>query len=236
MKRVLVTGPVDRRAEYLRAALRAQWTPIDFPLVDVVHKDIDPREVLGSEPAVDWICVTSSNALPFMERVLKAFPALARVTAGAVGERTTSELERIGCSIALEPSMNAQELAERVAARSTPASRVLWPHGDRTDELAHRLRTRGITVVDPIVYESRAREDREIPAAEVVFFASPSAVRVWYELPVQGDGPHLAIAIGETTMSALHAQTKQHFDRLMALPAPTPAAFADALGHVDPDV
>jgi len=86
------------------------------------------------------------------------------------------------------------------------------------------------------VYETRSREDREIPDAEAVFFASPSAVAAWYELPVRGDGPRLAIAIGETTMSALHAQTKQHFDRLMALPAPTPEAFADALGHVDPDL
>lgn len=236
MKRVLVTGPADRRAEYLRAALRAHWTPIDFPLVDVVQKDVDPRHVLGAEPAVDWICVTSSNALPFVERALAMFPILTRVTAAAVGERTTRELARLGCAIAFEPSLTALELSERVRARSTPSSRVLWPHGDRTDELAHLLRTRGLTVVDPIVYETRAREDREIPAADAVFFASPSAVQAWHDLPLHHESPRLAIAIGGTTMSALHAETTARFERLMALPSPTPEAFADALGHVDLDL
>ena len=236
MKRVLVTGPSERRSDYVRAALEAQWTAIDFPLVDVVRKDVAPLDVLGAEPAVDWICVTSANALPFIELTLAAFPQLAHVTAAAVGDRTTTELARIGCAIAFEGSADAKELADRVLSRATPASRVLWPHGDRSDEFAHRLRSRGVTVVDPIVYETRSREDREIPEAEAVFFASPSAVTAWHELPGHDAGPRLAIAIGATTMSALHAETDARFERLMTLAAPTPEAFADALAHVDPDL
>jgi len=236
VKRVLVTGPVDRRAEYVRAADSAHWTAIDFPLVDVVMKNVDPRAVLSDDPTVDWICVTSSNALSFVERALATFPILAHVTAAAVGERTTNELARIGCSIAFEPSANATELAERVLTRSTKASRVLWPHGDRSDELAHLLRSRGLTVVDPIVYETRSREDRKIPAADVVFFASPSAVAAWHEHPGDDTGPRLAIAIGATTLSALHAEAEARFERLMVLPAPTPEAFGDALAHVDLDL
>lgn len=236
MKRVLVTGPVDRRSEYVRAALAASWTPIDFPLVDVVTKDVDPRDVLGSDPAVDWICVTSSNALPFVERALEAFPILSHVTAAAVGERTTNELARIGCSIAFEASAHAAELAERVIGRSSKSSRVLWPHGDRSDELARLLRLRGLTVVDPIVYETRSREDREIPDSDVVFFASPSAVAAWHEQAASHTAPRLAIAIGATTLSALHAESEARFERLMVLPAPTPEAFGDALGHVDLDL
>jgi uroporphyrinogen-III synthase len=236
MKRVLVTGPVDRRSEYVRAALGVQWTAIDFPLVDVVHKDVAPHDVLGAEPAVDWICVTSSSALRFVEHALAEFPELARVPAAAVGERTTNELARLGCAIAFEPALDAKALAELVLSRSTSSARVLWPHGDRSDEFAHRLRSRGLTVVDPIVYETRSREDREIPAAEVVFFASPSAVAAWHELPRHEPGPRLAIAIGATTTSALHAETDARFERLMTLAAPTPEAFANALAHVDPDL
>ncbi len=236
MKRVLVTGPVDRRAEYVRAARDAGWEPIDFPLVDVVDKQVSPRDVLGDDPAVDWICVTSSNALPFVERALAEFPILARVTAAAVGERTTDALSRLGCSIAFEASVNAKELADRVLSRSSPESRVLWPHGDRMDELARLLRARGLTVVDPIVYETRTREDREVPAADVVFLASPSAVAAWHEHDAFEGSPRLAIAIGATTLSALHAEPEARFERLMALAAPTPEAFADALAHVDLDV
>lgn len=236
MKRVLVTGPVGRIPEWTRAASAARWTPIAFPVVDVVAKDLDPRAVLGLEPAIDWICVTSANALPFVERALEAFPSLAQVPVAAVGEHTTEELARLGCAIALEPSRDARELSERVAARSSSAARILWPHGDRSDELAHLLRSRGISVLDPIVYETHGRAGLEIPPAEVVFFASPSAVTAWHDRPDAGAGPRLAIAIGGTTLSALHAQSEARFERLMVLSEPTPEAFADALGHVDVDL
>lgn len=235
MKRVLVTGPVGRIPEWSRAARQVGWTPIPFPVVDVVTKDVDARDVLGEEPAIDWICLTSSNALPFLERVLADFPALAQVATAAVGASTTDALARLGCAIALEPSRDVHELAERVLARSARDERVLWPHGDRSDELAHTLRSNGLNVLDPIVYETRGRAGLEVPPAEAVLFASPSAVQAWHDRPEEDHEPRLAIAIGGTTLSALHAQTQARFERLMALPAPTPEAFADALAHVDVD-
>lgn len=233
MKQVLITGPSGRVAEWSAAARTVKWTPIEFPLLEVFDKQTQPKDVLGSEPDIDWICVTSSNALPFIERALTEFPTLTEVSAAAVGERTTNELARLGCSIALEPSADAHELAERVSSRAGRSSRVLWPHGDRSDEFAHILRGRRLTVVDPIVYESRPRDDREIPACDVVFFASPSAVSAWHERAAKDHGPRLAIAIGGTTLAALHAETEARFERLMVLPETTPEAFADALAHVD---
>ncbi|MBL8858715.1 MAG: uroporphyrinogen-III synthase [Planctomycetes bacterium] len=233
MKRVLITGPSTHITEWSEAARSVRWTAIEFPLLAVFDKNTAPVDVLGSTPEIDWICVTSSNALPFIKRALAEFPNLAVIPAAAVGDRTTNELARLGCSIALEPSTDAHELAERVSSRASRSARVLWPHGDRSDEFAHILRGRRLTVVDPIVYESRSRDDLEIPASDVVFFASPSAVGAWHERAATGDGPRLAIAIGGTTLSALHAETEARFERLMVLPAPTPEAFADALAHVD---
>lgn len=234
MKRVLVTGPVGRIPEWVRAAGSARWTGIPFPLVDVVPKDVDPADVLGDVPAIDWICVTSANALHFVERALDTHPALATLPAAAVGEHTTSELERLGCTIALAPSTDARELAERVLERTSTASRVLWPHGDRSDELAHALRRGGLTVLDPIVYETRGRSGLEIPPAEAVFFASPSSVDAWHDHSEHGHAARLAIAIGATTLAALHAHPEARFERLMVLPEPSTEAFTEALAHVDP--
>lgn len=235
MKRVLITGPVERIASWCSAVRGAGWHAIEFPLLAIVVKDVEPLAVLGENPGVDWICVTSGSALPFVERSLATFPALKHVMAAAVGEHTTDALARLGCSIAFEPSVNGEELARRVLSRSKPATRVLWPHGDRADDFARLLRARGLTVVDPIVYETRARDERETPEGEAIFFASPSGVAAWHDRPASDAEPRLAIAIGPTTMSALHAEPEARFERLMVLPEPTPEALADALGQVDRD-
>lgn len=229
MKRILVTGPVDRLELWTTAVHAAGWEPISFPLIAVVQKNVDPHTVLAHEPEIDWICATSANALPFLQSALVAFPVLGHITAAAVGERTTSELARLGFPIAFEASTNAEELASRVRERARRNERVLWPHGDRSDDLASLLREFGLTVIDPIVYETRTREDVSTPPAEAVFFASPSAVAAWHE--DVSNRPHLplAIAIGGTTMAALQAETESCFEQVLVLPAPKPEALAKAL-------
>jgi len=231
MKRLLVTGPVDRVDLWTDAARRGGWEPISFPLIAVVQKQVDPRDVLGHEPQVDWICATSANALPFLERASIAFPVLRHITTAAVGERTTTELARLGFPIAFEASTNAEELAARLRQRARRDERVLWPHGDRSDDLASLLREFGLTVVDPIVYETRTREDLSPPPAEAVFFASPSGVAAWHEDP--SNRPHLplAIAIGGTTMAALRSEPESCFEELRVLPAPTPEALVKLLSR-----
>lgn len=229
MKRLLVTGPVDRLDLWTSAVQGAGWEAISFPLIAVVQKDVDPHSVLAHEPEIDWICATSANALPFLERALVAFPVLGHITTAAVGERTTTALARLGFPIAFEASTNAEELASRVRERARRNERVLWPHGDRSDDLASLLREFGLTVIDPIVYETRTREDVSTPPAEAVFFASPSAVAAWHE--DVSNRPHLplAIAIGGTTMAALRAEPESCFEELRVLPAPTPEALAKTL-------
>lgn len=229
MKRLLVTGPVERMAEWTQAVHEAGWEPIPFPLVAVHHKDVTPREVLGNEPAIDWICATSANALPFLARARDEFEVLTHITSAAVGERTTSELARLGFPIAFEASTNVEELAARVRDRARRDERVLWPHGDRSDDLASLLRAHGLTVVDPIVYETRTREDLSPPGSDGVFFASPSGVEAWHEDPSNRPCLPVAIAIGATTMRALQSQTEGCFERYVVLPSATPRALTHML-------
>src|SRR4051812_4777768 len=182
MNRVLVTGPVERIGEWCRAARAAGWEAVEFPLLDVVARDVDPREVLGEQAQFDWICVTSANALPFVERALAQFPALGDAAFACVGETTSTRLSEIGYSTAFDASRSAQQLAALVAARARAGARILWPRGDRSNELAVELRAQNLTVLDPVVYSTVLREQTAPSAFDAVLFASPSAVRAWQEL------------------------------------------------------
>jgi uroporphyrinogen-III synthase len=240
MKRVLVTGPTERIAEWCGAARKTGWEPIEFPLLEIAPRDIDPRSVPGLDARFDWICVTSSSAIAFLESALASNAALAKASVAVVGERSAERLERIGLAPTLEPAASAHALSVAIAGHLKPHSRILWPRGDRSDELARELRARGCEVVDPIVYETRSLGERAAPESEAVFFASPSAVAAWHERehtarePRLVKAPRLAIAIGPTTFEALFAETEQAFERVVTLAEATPEAFAQALAHIDP--
>lgn len=241
MKRVLLTGPVEHLSDWTSAVRDAGWEPIERPLLEIVPRDLDPGAVLRDEPRFDWLCVTSRNVLPFVERAVAAHPPLAE-RAAAIGGPASDRLRELGFEVAFEPARDALSLAARLvahfAARSaqgeTIGPRVLWPRGDRSDALARLLRAQGFQVVDPIVYESRTRDELDLPEAAVVFFASPSAVHAWLDLASLTCRPRLAIAIGPTTFETLLVDAGGLGWSLLALSEPTPDALRHALFHVDP--
>jgi len=241
VKHVLLTGPVEHLSEWTAAVRDAGWEPIERPLLEIVPRDVDLHTVLADEPRFDWLCVTSRNALPFVERALVAHPRFAE-RAVAIGGPASEHLRELGFDVALEPARDALSLAARLVAHfaagaaqgRTVGTRVLWPRGDRSDELARLLRAQGFHVVDPIVYESRTRDDLDLPETDVVFFASPSAVLAWLDLAPRTCQPRLAIAIGPTTFETLLVDAGGHGWSLLALSEPTPDALRHALFHVDP--
>ncbi len=240
MKRVLLTGPVENLSDWSAAVRDAGWEPIERPLLEIVPRDVDPGTLLANEARFDWLCVTSRNALTFVERAVAAQPRLAR-RAAAIGAPASERLSELGFDVALEPARDALDLAARLAAHSaaiaastSTGQRVLWPRGDRSDELARRLRAQGFHVVDPVVYESRARDELDLPETEVVFFASPSAVHAWVDLAPRTCQPRLAIAIGPTTFETLLGDAGGLGWSLLTLSEPTPDALRHALFHVDP--
>lgn len=233
MKRVLVTGPVERIGEWSAAARAAGWEPIELPLLEIVPRDVDARDVLASAGQIDWLCVTSSSAIAFVERALRVDPTLHRIPAAVVGERSAEMLRALGFTLAFGAQSGVAALARSLGARASEKSRMLWPRGDRSDVLARSLRALGHVVFDPIVYATRSHWTRAIPACEAVFFASPSAVAAWHEH--EGDAPtaQLAIAIGPSTGQALHDEVESKIERMVTLAEPTPAAFEHVLAHLD---
>lgn len=245
MKRILLTGQVERLAAWADAVLSVGWDAIEFPLIGIEELGLRPAAVLEPGAHFGWLLVTSRSALPFVQRLAALSPRIA-TRAGAVGEFATDRLRELGFDVPIAAARDAAHLAELVAACPAPSSTaarepdavehersVLWPRGDRAAELALALRSSGFTVHDPVVYASRALAASSAPPADAVFFASPSACAAWFASFDPHAMPDLAIAIGDTTFEALLAH-QPTFARITRLAEPTPAALADALAHAQP--
>ena len=233
MKRVLVTGPVERLEEYARAASQAGWEAIEHPLIEIEPRSFVPSEI--ADARFDWICVTSSSALPYLESALAAIPELRSMPCAVVGERTAERVRDAGLDVACGPARDASELAAALERRARRGQRVLWPRGSQSEDLALDLRRAGLEVVDPVAYASRAVRaggSNAPPHADAVFFASPSAVRAWHEIEGTGNR-RIAVAIGASTFHALLQETEPRFFDTISLPHPTPEALGFVLAHLE---
>lgn len=233
MKRVLVTGPAEHLEEYARAASQVGWDAIEHPLLAIEPRPFDRAEI--PEGRFDWICVTSSSALPYLGSALEALPSLRSTPCAVVGERTAERVREIGLAVTLGPARDASALVEALRSRARSGERALWPRGSQSDDFALDLRRAGLEVADPIAYASHAVHSRTStapPPSDAVFFASPSAVRAWHELDEVGER-RIAIAIGATTFHALLQETSPRFFDTISLPQPTPEALGFVLAHLE---
>jgi uroporphyrinogen-III synthase len=232
--RVLVTGPVEQLDEWCAAARTAGWEPIAWPLV--VIEEHAPDEALASSVAAappGHLCITSAHAVPFLEELAARVPELQTLACSVVGQRSVGRLRALGFRGEIDWHSNAQVLREELCARVPRPARVLWPRGDRSDELARALRAAGIVVDDPLAYTNRPRAAGERPPeCELVFFASPSGVRAWADLCAEHPAQR-ALGIGPTTLQALLAEKSLPFFDIISLPEPTSSSFAAALQHID---
>lgn len=231
--RVLITGPIEGAGDYARAAEEAGWVAIELPILAIEPARVDVHRY--ARERYDWICVTSSSVLDFLAEMSSAAPEITGTPCAVVGARSSERVRALGYTIGLPPAVDAGALADALSALMPSGARVLWPRGALSDDLARRLRERGFDVVDPVVYTTRTLASRaRAPAAEAVFFASPSAVRAWFSAEgTEAGGARTAITIGRTTFDALLAETEAGFFDTISLPEPTPEAFALVLQHLD---
>ncbi len=231
--RVLITGPIEGAGDYARAAQQAGWVPIELPVLAVEATRVDVSGIARAR--YDWICVTSSNALAFLADAAHEVPEITGVPCAVVGSRSAERVIALGFALGMPAASDAAALADALATLMTHDSRVLWPRGSISDELARRLRELGFDVSAPVVYTTRELASRaRAPRTEAVFFASPSAVRAWFSgAASDSSGARTAIAIGRATFDALHAETDATFFDTISLPEPTPEAFALVLQHLD---
>jgi uroporphyrinogen-III synthase len=230
MKRVIVTGPLESSAEYADSARRVGWEAFEWPLLRIVQHRHDVGALLAQR--FDWICVTSSSALPFLAELCRAHSTLRSTPCAIVGARSGQRARDLGLRIELVAASSA-ELCDELPRRASRGACVLWPRGYLSDDVSRDLRRCELVVADPVVYATLALEhSRPAPASDAIFFASPSAVRAWTAGEHSADA-RIAIAIGHTTFDALMSETELAFFDTISLPEPTPDAFAFVLAHLD---
>jgi uroporphyrinogen-III synthase len=179
--RILLTRP-EGRNEQLAEALRAQGHDVvREPLIEVEPTGDEPIEVDG----YDWLIVTSVTGANELRRRARGrarrVAAIGRATADALG------------SADLVPRVSTQE--GLLAELPRPAGRVLFAGA----EGARRLLVEELAADFVPLYRTRGLKPEQVPEADVVVLASPSAARAFAAL----GGEIAAVSIGpETTKAA----------------------------------
>jgi uroporphyrinogen III methyltransferase/synthase len=182
--RILLTRP-EGRNEQLAEALRAQGH-------DVVCEPLIAVEATGDEPVelggYDWLIVTSVTGAEELKRRARG---RAR-RAAAIGHATAEALGGAD----LVPRVSTQEGLLDELPR--PAGRVLFAGA----EGARRLLVEELDAEFVPLYRTRALQPKQVPEADVVVLASPSAARAFAAL----GGETAAVSIGPETTKAAEKQ------------------------------
>ena len=181
--RILITRPAGQGDELARRLEALGHEPVLCPLVAI--------EPLGDEPVhaegYDWLIVTSVNAARELRRRLRGRPQ--RVA--AIGAATATALGGAD----LIPAVSTQE--GLLAELPRPVGRVLFAGA----EGARRLLVEELEADFVALYRTVELEPAQLPAAELVVLASPSAARAFARFGL----PRPAVSIGPETSAAARA-------------------------------
>ena len=228
-------GKNGKLAELLEAEGLAT---VEIPCIaHSVGADRDRLPTVLKEDAFDYVVVTSPEAAAvLLEGWKQAGSPPIRVA--SIGESTSTALHKGGIEVAFEPSKAtaktlAQELPEARSVTEGGGSRVLYPASARAaTTLQNGLAHRGFEVyrLDTYNTEPAAWAEADLDtarSADIVAFASPSAVKVWAERV----GTVQPVAcIGETSAAA---SRNAGFGRVAFPSAPGMAGWVSAVLEIN---
>jgi len=207
-KRVLLTRAAEDNAAWARGLAAAGAHPLDFPCL-LFEVDRDSAEPLARALAgADWVALTSRRAVRALAELAPppwpADPRLACVgtLTGAAAEELLGPVELVA------PGGTARSLAETLIERSRPGESIVLPTAvEARPDLEELLNAAQRRIDRVAIYSTRAVDPSPRvppPQADLVFFASPSAVAAYAaraDLPAGA----LTISLGPTTSEALRA-------------------------------
>ncbi|AXF55799.1 uroporphyrinogen-III synthase [Salicibibacter kimchii] len=171
------------------------------------------HETIPDPYEVDWLVFTSANAVCYFDCLMFVKKWIdANVHVAAVGPKTAEAVASLGFTVDLFPekTYTAEALADALAAVIRPGDTVVIPKSKQARKvLPNYLNERGANVVDPAIYETKARTENAHDLAVffkghdhgVITFTSPSAVHAFKQM--QPDLPMWpAICIGTITATA----------------------------------
>lgn len=206
---VVITRPAAQAGDLTEAIRNIGAGVIAAPMLEIVSPHDSgfsvSRAVTGLGPS-DWLAVLSANGA---RAIAAAVPEPHECRLAAIGDATAAPLIEAGWQVALVPeTATAADLRDRMLEHEGRGRCVIVQAADGRPDLADGLRTAGWDVEVVAGYSNRVPElDDEVletaRKADVVVFASPSAVERYVELV--GLAPPDAACIGAVTADAARA-------------------------------
>ncbi len=186
IRNVAITRSKEGNEELSRRLKRAGFNPISVNAISLSPpKDwFTVDGLLRCLHSFDWLVFTSATGVEYFAKRMKALslqlPWLGKPLVAAVGEHTADKLSGLGVKPGFIPSSYlTKKLAEELPTDN--GNRVLLLRADIADpKLSERLGKRGYDVEEAAIYRTqlvKSRTDNRLRDADLIVFASPSAVR-----------------------------------------------------------
>ncbi len=207
-KRVLLTCSSALQARAADAVRDLGGLPIPFPLIRMSMK-ADAREVLDRLSDFDWLVMTSPSAVRMLIDALRQSGSDLRTIPRIIvsGPATARELLGYGLNAALCPESDygAKGLQAAVGSQLSKGDKILRLRSDQAGpNLTNALCDMGAEVTDEILYRNKPVLHDELPAFDMVFFASGSAVQAFADQwSVAGLQEKHLVAMGPPTAEVL---------------------------------
>jgi uroporphyrinogen III methyltransferase/synthase len=217
-QRIVVTMREPANAALCRKIRDLGGRAIPFPCIKIVPlcaaeraTDCAGEETRSAAGKFSWIVFTSTAGVDifFETRAEKAPRLFPHCRFAVIGPETAQALKKRGFVPAYMPdTYSARSLGEGLAAKTAPGEKVLLVRGRRNAAgLTEALTENGVSFQELSVYDTLPAEGGEYARTliaggcfDYVFFASPSAVRVFTTRFHLTDFPAIqAVCIGETT-------------------------------------
>jgi uroporphyrinogen III methyltransferase/synthase len=204
--RVLVTRPGCHPADkWGRALAAAGATVLAYPTIQTVPppswQPLD--QALDQAALYDWMVFSSATAVRFLQsRLPGGRLPVEGIKIAAVGSETARLLREGGLHVDLVPAEQRQVGLVTAFSTLSPGTRILMPRAlEGQDVLVDALRARGCLVdVVPVYQTVPIAPLPALPVFDVALFASPSALRAFFQQHGKGGLALKTVAvIGPTT-------------------------------------
>ena len=215
---LVLGGPLLGRDHWRTAAERAGWTVVERLLVETV-----PIRFEWPDGPLDGLLLTSSSSLRALLEHRQRWRGL---PAAVVGRASARRAREAGLDVVHCAPRDAQQLARGLARHFPAGSRLLWLHGNRSQDAGDLFQARGFTVVRAMAYATRPTADASaLPRCDAFLLTSPSGVQRATELGLAETGARF-LCLGAATAAALEGELGAPFE---VLDEPTPEALVKCL-------
>lgn len=150
-------------------------------------------------PDCEWIFFSSKQAVKYFFRQK---PIIDAQKFACVGKPTADELRKYGrradfIGSSADTKMTGKQFASRVGS-----GKVLFPQAQGSMRSIQQQFVKAEQVIDLVVYETKKKNDGNMPVADMFVFTSPSNVEAWFERFTISPEQKI-IAMGDATANAL---------------------------------